>query len=246
MGRGSPVITNESDDLKNKTMLNKGSMYFEAPKKDPHFKKGICAPGARKRNDKSFKRVGLVSDNNAVTKEVFSMKEEIRKAQSKANAAGESTLMRKTTASVQRLINASRDHYGTLDSSGHAGLASNHSQSNIDEYLMRDQHLPDSKKSSLINQESQMESLKNIRAKDLRKHIPQDMPTAIIDRNIQIIGALSKQNEKINQSGLKKFEGDLPLTQMIQSLQRQSRTHHEMIKTFNSVKDLNKKSGSLQ
>lgn len=208
----------------------------------------MCVPGARKRNDKSFKRVGLVSDNNAVTKEVFSMKEEIRKAQSKANAAGESTLMRKTTAGVQKLINASRDYYGAAEhnSSGHAGMASNHSQSNIDEYLLTDQHLPASKKSSLINQESQMESLKNVRAKDLRKHIPQDMPRAIIDRNIQIIGALSKQNEKINQSGLKKFEGDLPLTQMMQSLQRQSRTHHEMIKTFNSVKDLDKKSGSLQ
>ena len=160
MGRGASNLDGSEEDVKNKTMDNKGTKYFERPvrilsKQHSHSKQGLGAPGARQRKDPSFKRVGLVSDNNAVTKEVFSMKEEIRKAQAKASMAGESTMMRKTT-SVQRLVNASKDHYGTLEgnSSGQAGLASGHSQSNIDEYLLADQQLDHSKKSSLLNQES--------------------------------------------------------------------------------------------
>lgn len=85
-----------------------------------------------------------------------------------------------------------------------------------------------------------MDTLRNVKARDLRRHIPQNIEREIINRNIHIIGMLSKENEEMNQKSLQKFDPGLPLSQMMESAQRQNRTHHELIKTFNGVHNLSK------
>ena len=59
--------------------------------------------------------------------------------------------------------------------------------------------------------------MRNVKARDLRKHIPQNIEREIIDRNIHIIGVLSKENEEMNQKSLHKYKARLPLSHMLHS-----------------------------
>lgn len=52
------------------------------------------------------------------------------------------------------------------------------------------------------------ETLRNVKARDLRKHIPQNIERELIDKNINIIGMLSKANQELNEQSMRLYNQD--------------------------------------